>query len=109
MFIYELTAKELRDKFLSNQLSAVEIVNSFYERIEKVEDKIKSFVSLRKDIAIDEAKKLDEKKKNGEKLGKLAGIPIAIKDNILMEGQKSTSCSKILENYIGIYDSTVVK
>ena len=109
MFIYELTAKELRDKFLSNQLSAVEIVNSFYERIEKVEDKIKSFVSLRKDLALKEAKKLDEKKKNGEKLGKLAGIPIAIKDNILMEGQKSTSCSKILENYIGIYDSTVVK
>ena len=109
MFIYELTAKELRDKFLSNQLSAVEIVNSFYERIEKVEDKIKSFVSLRKDLALKEAKKLDEKRKNGEKLGKLAGIPIAIKDNILMEGQKSTSCSKILENYIGIYDSTVVK
>ena len=107
--LYELTAKELRDKFLSDELSAVEIVNSFYERIEKVEDKIKSFVSLRKDIAINEAKKLDEKKKNGEKLGRLAGIPIAIKDNILMEGQKSTSCSKILENYIGIYDSTVVK
>lgn len=63
MFIYELTAKELRDKFLSNQLSAVEIVNSFYERIEKVEDKIKSFVSLRKDLALKEAKKLDEKEK----------------------------------------------
>ena len=107
--LYELTAKELRDKFLSDELSAVEIVNSFYERIEKVEDKIKSFVSLRKDNALNEAKKLDEKKKNGEKLGRLAGIPIAIKDNILIEGQKSTSCSKILENYIGIYDATVVK
>ena len=107
--LYELTAKELRDKFLSDELSAVEIVDSFYKRIEKVEDKIKSFVSLRKDIALDEAKKLDEKKKNGEKLGRLAGVPIAIKDNILMEGGKSTSCSKILENYVGIYDSTVVK
>lgn len=107
--LYELTAKELRDKFLSNELSAEEIVNSFYERIEKVEDKIKSFVSLRKDKALDEARKLDEKRKNGEKLGRLAGIPIAIKDNILMEGQKSTSCSKILENYIGIYNATVVK
>ena len=41
--LYELTAKELRDKFLSDELSAVEIVNSFYERIEKVEDKIKSW------------------------------------------------------------------
>ena len=87
--LYELTAKELRDKFLSDELSAVEIVNSFYERIEKVEDKVKSFVSLRKDIALNEAKKLDEKKKNGEKLGKLAGIPIAIKDNILITFQET--------------------
>ena len=44
MFIYELTAKELRDKFLSGEISAEEIVNSFYERIEKIEDKVKSFV-----------------------------------------------------------------
>ena len=109
MFIYELTAKELRDKFLSGEISAEEIVNSFYERIEKIEDKVKSFVSLRKELALEEAKKLDEKRKNGGKLGKLAGIPLAIKDNILMEGQKSTSCSKILENYVGIYDATVVK
>ena len=109
MFIYELTAKKLRDKFLSGEISAEEIVNSFYERIEKIEDKVKSFVSLRKELALEEAKKLDEKRKNGEKLGKLAGIPLAIKDNILMEGQKLTSCSKILENYVGIYDATVVK
>ena len=94
MFIYELTAKELRDKFLSGEISAEEIVNSFYERIEKIEDKVKSFVSLRKELALEEAKKIDEKRKNGKKLGKLAGIPLAIKDNILMEGQKLTSCSK---------------
>ena len=62
--LYELTAKELRDKFLSGDLSAVEIVSAFYERIEKVEDKIKSFVSLRKESALEEARKLDEKKKN---------------------------------------------
>lgn len=107
--IYNLSAADLRKKFISGELTAVQIVNSFFERIEKVDNKIKSFVSLRKEEALKEANKLDEKKKNGEKLGILAGIPLAIKDNILMEGQISTSCSKILENYKGIYDSTVVK
>lgn len=107
--IYELGAVELRDKFLSGELTAVEIVNSVYKRIDSVDDKVKSFVNLRKEKALEEAKILDEKKKNGEKLGLLAGVPIAIKDNIVMEKEKSSSCSKILENYIGIYDATVVK
>ena len=107
--LYELTAKEIRDKFLLGEIFAVEIVNSFLERIEKVEDKVKSFTSIRKENILEDAKKLDEKRKNGEKLGKLAGVPVAIKDNMLMEGVKSSSCSKILSNYTGIYDATVVK
>lgn len=107
--IYKLSAIEIKNKFLAGEISAEEIVNSFFERIEKVEDKVKSFVSLRKERALEEAKKLDKKKKNGEKLGSLAGVPIAIKDNMLMDGEKTTACSKILESYIGIYDSTVVK
>lgn len=107
--LYELTAKEIRDKFLLGEISAVEIVNSFLERIEKVEDKVKSFTSIRKENLLEDAKKLDEKRKNGEKLGKLAGVPVAIKDNMLMEGVKSSSCSKILSNYVGIYDATAVK
>lgn len=107
--IYKLTASEIRNKFISGELSATEIVNAFFERIEKVDDKVKSFVSLRKDKALLMANSLDEKRKNGEELGPLAGVPVAIKDNMLMTGEKSTSCSKILENYIGIYDATVVK
>ena len=59
--LYELTAKEIRDKFLSGEISAVEIVNSFLERIEKVEDKVKSFTSIRKENLLEDAKKLDEK------------------------------------------------
>ena len=107
--IYELSARQLNEKFLAGELKAVDIVKSCYDRIEKVESKVNSFVSLRKDLAIEEAKKLDLKRENGEKLGSLAGVPIAIKDNILMEGQKASSCSKILENFTSIYDSTVVK
>lgn len=107
--IYELSARQLNEKFLAGELKAVDIVKSCYDRIEKVESKVNSFVSLRKDLAIEEAKKLDLKRENGEKLGSLAGVPVAIKDNILMEGEKASSCSKILENFTSIYDSTVVK
>ena len=67
--IYELSARQLNEKFLAGELKAVDIVNSFYDRIEKVESKVNSFVSLRKDLAIEEAKKLDLKRENGEKLG----------------------------------------
>ncbi|WP_026338892.1 Asp-tRNA(Asn)/Glu-tRNA(Gln) amidotransferase subunit GatA [Fusobacterium russii] len=107
--IYKLTVSEIRNKFISGELSAVEIVNAFFERIEKVDDKVKSFVSLRKEKALLMAKSLDEKRKDGKELGALAGVPVAIKDNMLITGEKITSCSKILENYVGIYDATVVK
>ncbi|MDO4690517.1 MAG: Asp-tRNA(Asn)/Glu-tRNA(Gln) amidotransferase subunit GatA [Fusobacterium sp.] len=106
---YKLSASEIRNKFISGELSASEIVNSIFERIEKVENKVNSFVSLRKERALLEAQSLDEKRKNGEKLGALAGVPVAIKDNMLMNGEGSTACSKILEGYVGIYDATVVK
>lgn len=107
--IYTLSAVELNKKFINGELSAVEIVQAFIDRIENVEKKVNALVNIRKEKALIEAKKLDEKRKNGEKLGSLAGVPIVIKDNMLMDGEKITACSKILENYIGIYDSTVVK
>lgn len=107
--IYNLSAVELNKKFINEELSAVEIVKAFIDRIENVEKKVNALVNIRKEKALIEAKKLDEKRKSGEKLGNLAGVPIVIKDNMLMDGEKITACSKILENYIGIYDSTVVK
>lgn len=107
--IFKMEAIEIREKFISGELSAEEIVLSFFDRIDKVEEKVKSFVNLRKEKAISDAKKLDLKRKNGEKLGELAGVPIAIKDNIVQDGEISTSCSKILQGYKGIYDATVVK
>ena len=107
--IYRLSATEIRDKFLSGELTAVEIVEEFFKRIDEVENRVKSFVSLRREKALKEAEILDKRKKNGEVLGSLAGVPVAIKDNMLMEGEKNSSCSKILEGYTGIFDSTVVK
>lgn len=107
--LYELTAFELRDKILNKEVSVVEVIETFYDRIEKTDSDIGSFVSLRKDKALEEARELDRKIKNGEKVGKLAGIPVSIKDNMVSIGEPSQSASKILEGYTGVYDATVVK
>lgn len=107
--ICKLTASEIRNKIINKELSATEVTQAVFERIEKVDGLINSFVSLRKEKALEEARIIDEKIKNGEKVGSLAGVPVSIKDNMVSIGDKTTACSKILENYEGIYDATVVK
>lgn len=107
--LYRLTASELRDKILSKEITVEEVVKQTFDRIEKTDEKLGSFTFLRKEEALAEAKKLDEKIKNGEELGALAGVPVAIKNNMVAEGMKITASSKILGNFEGIYDATVVK
>lgn len=107
--IYELTAFEIKEKILNRELTSEEVVRAIFDRIEETDDEIGSFVSLRKEKAIEEAKIVDSKIKNGEEVGALAGIPAAIKDNMVSMGEPSQSASKILEGYEGIYDATVVK
>lgn len=106
--IYELTASEVRNKILNKELTSFEVVNAIFDRIEKTDELIGSFVSLRKEKALEEAKLIDEKIARGEKVGYLAGVPVAIKDNMVSLNDPATSCSKILEGYEGIYDATVV-
>ncbi|MCF2624662.1 Asp-tRNA(Asn)/Glu-tRNA(Gln) amidotransferase subunit GatA [Fusobacterium perfoetens] len=107
--IHKFTAAEIRKKIADRELSAVEVTKAVFERIEKKDELINSFVSLRKEKALEEAKIIDEKIAKGEKVGSLAGVPVSIKDNMVSEGDLTTACSKILGNYVGIYDATVVK
>lgn len=107
--IYKLTASEIREKIANRELTAVEVTEAVFERIEKKDELINSFVSLRKEAALHEAKIIDEKIARGEKVGALAGVPVSIKDNMVSTGDLTTACSKILGNYTGIYDATVVK
>ncbi|MGL5088319.1 MAG: Asp-tRNA(Asn)/Glu-tRNA(Gln) amidotransferase subunit GatA [Cetobacterium sp.] len=107
--IYDLTAFEIREKILNKELTSEEVVKAIFNRIEETDKEIGSFVSLRKEKALLEAKEVDRKIKAGEKVGSLAGVPIAIKDNMVSIGEPSQSASKILEGYEGIYDATIVK
>ena len=101
------SASEQRKALLNKEISAVELVNATYERIDEVEDKVKAFNSLTKDTALETAKQVDEKIAKGEELPLLAGIPLVLKDNMNLVGSKTTASSKILENFVSPYNATI--
>src|SRR2546423_3850433 len=105
--MHTMSAIELRDKFKKGELSASAIAKHFLNRIHKYDGQIGAFVTICEERAMTKAKQLDEKLAAGKKLGRLAGVPIAIKDNIHVKGELSTCASKILTNYKAPFDSTV--
>ncbi|MCX5774651.1 MAG: Asp-tRNA(Asn)/Glu-tRNA(Gln) amidotransferase subunit GatA [Fusobacteria bacterium] len=109
MKLYQKTASELARMLRSKEISSIEITESFIERIEKTDGAVGSFISTRFDEAIKTAKMVDEKIAQGEVISALSGIPISVKDNIILKGEKTTAASKMLENYVGVYDATVVE
>lgn len=108
-YLLELSAFELAKKIANKEVSAEAVTKMVFERIEKTEKEICSFVHLRKEAALKDALEVDRKIMNNEKIGALAGVPVAIKDNMVMKNERSNSCSKILNSYESIYDSTVVE
>lgn len=100
---------EIRDAFTKGEMSAVEIVESYFQQIGQLETKVNAFLSTRKEKALEKAKIVDKKRMNGEKLGLLAAVPYAVKDNIHIEGEQTTCGSKILENFVAPYSSTAVE
>ena len=106
--LYTLTAHELRDKLASKEVSAKEIAQSFIDRINSVEDRVKAFVTTTPEAVLAKAEEIDAKLAAGETLAPLAGIPWAIKDNMSTKGVLTTCSSKVLANYKPIYDATAV-
>lgn len=103
------TSSEQRKALLNKEVSAVELVEAVYNQVDAVEEKIGAYISLTKEYALETAKKVDEKIKNGEELAPLAGIPLALKDNINLKSYKTTASSKILANFVSPYDATVTQ
>ena len=109
MELYELTAHELSDKLKAKEVSSVEITKSVINRIENVEGKIESYITLTPELALETAEKVDAKIAAGEEIAPLEGIPMAIKDNMCTDGIKTTCASKMLYNFVPPYDAFVVK
>lgn len=107
--MYKLSAIEIRDKFLRGDVTALQIADYFLDRIDKLDGQLGSFLAVFHERVRAKAKALDAKKQAGEPLGKLAAIPIAIKDNIHVKGEISTCGSKILYNYKAPFDATVTR
>lgn len=110
--IKELVTKssaEQRKALLNKDVSAVELVEEVYKNIEKLDEKIGAYNSLTKEYALDTAKTVDEKIAKGEEIPSLAGIPLALKDNINLKSYKTTASSKILANFVSPFDATVTQ
>lgn len=104
-----LTAHELSDLLQNKEISSEELTQEYLGRISAVEDKIQAYLTVTKDLALERAREIDKKRQQGEKLGALAGIPMALKDNMCTEGVKTTCASKILYNFVPPYNATVAE
>ena len=103
------SAMEQFDAIKNKRVSATELTKASFERIGAVEDKLGAFNSLTENIAMETAKKVDEKVAKGDDLPLLAGVPLALKDNMNLIGSKTTASSKILENFVSPYNATVTQ
>jgi aspartyl-tRNA(Asn)/glutamyl-tRNA(Gln) amidotransferase subunit A len=99
--------RELHQQLTKKERSATEITQAALQRIEAVDGKVNSFLTVTADHALERAKSIDAKIAAGEEIGLLAGIPIGVKDNICTKGVSTTCASKILQNFVPPYDATV--
>jgi aspartyl-tRNA(Asn)/glutamyl-tRNA(Gln) amidotransferase subunit A len=106
---YKLTISEIRDLLDRREVSVKDVLDSVYGRIDAVEEKIKAFITITKDISLKIADEAQKKIDQGEtqKTTSILGIPVAIKDNMCTKGIRTTCASKILYNFFPPYESTV--
>jgi aspartyl-tRNA(Asn)/glutamyl-tRNA(Gln) amidotransferase subunit A len=107
-----LTAEQIVKGIINGDFSAEEYISQILERIEKIDDKINAFIIVDSSGALEKARIIDKKVRDGEDekdIGALAGVAVGIKDNICTRGLRTTCASKMLQDYVPPYDATVVK
>lgn len=109
MVLTELTAAEAAKKIKAREISSAELVKACIARIREKDPAVKAFMSVLEKEALARAAEIDGQVAAGKDPGKLAGVPVAIKDNMMITGAKTTCSSKILENYTAPYDAAVIE
>jgi aspartyl-tRNA(Asn)/glutamyl-tRNA(Gln) amidotransferase subunit A len=104
--LFDHKVSELHQLLHKKEITVSDLVSESYKRIGEVEDKVQAFLTLDEERAREAAKKMDIKIGTDEAKGLLFGMPIGVKDNIVTKGLRTTSASKILENFDPIYDAT---
>lgn len=109
MDLFRKSAHELHELLVNKEISSMELTQSVFNRIDEVEDKVQSYITETRNLALKQAAIVDEKISSGESISVLAGIPAGIKDNICTKGITTTCASKMLDNFIPPYDATVME
>lgn len=107
--LYRYSALELHHLFTEGSLSALQITEYFVNRAKKWNPQTGAFLTFLEERALKKAMLLDEKRKKNQPVGKLAGVPVAIKDNLHIKGEITTCGSLFLKNYKALFDATVIK
>ncbi len=103
-----LTIKKAAAAMRAGEFTARELAEAYLNKIKERNGELNAYLEVFADV-LEQADVIDAKRKAGEELGELAGIPMAIKDNILIKGRKTSSASKLLENYVASYDAFVIE
>lgn len=109
MSVTELSAVELASGIASGELKAVDVASAFIGRIHDLNRDIGAFLRVAEATALEQAAAIDERRGSGEALGPLAGVPVALKDNLCVRDEPTTCGSRILENFRPPYDATIVE
>ncbi|MFS8640357.1 MAG: Asp-tRNA(Asn)/Glu-tRNA(Gln) amidotransferase subunit GatA [Symbiobacteriaceae bacterium] len=102
-------AHRLAERLAAGEISARELTQHFLDRIEELDGTIGAYLAVTADSALAEAEQIDARRRRGEPLGPLAGIPVAIKDNLCVRGVPTTAASRMLEGYRPPYTATAVE
>jgi len=107
--LLSLSAYHLHTKLLAGEVSAAEVTEAMLGRIQATDTELGAYNTVMADAALAKAQNVDARRANGGPLGPLAGVPVAIKDNMCTNGIRTTCSSRILEHFVPPYDATVVE
>jgi aspartyl-tRNA(Asn)/glutamyl-tRNA(Gln) amidotransferase subunit A len=108
MSLFSLTLCEASEKLRKREVSSQELTEAVFHRIAETDGIVRSYITLCRDAAIAQAKEADERLRQGSSASPLIGIPVALKDNLLTRGLRTTCASRILDNFIPPNDATAV-